>query len=111
MSRQKAWSDHNKAPRRVFEVEYDKCPCDAESSRPSVILIAVLGIAVCGTSAVECTEPARQIARPETIQRMSGESEEQFALRKQRITYGTPENRRYCKEELSINVGLCKGGA
>lgn len=53
-------------------------------------------------------QPTR-IATPQTLQRFSDESDEQFAARKKKITYGTAENRAYCQNELAIDVGLCKG--
>jgi hypothetical protein len=46
-----------------------------------------------------------------TITRMSGESDENFFLRKQRITYGTVENKKECEGYLQISIGLCKGGS
>ncbi len=52
-----------------------------------------------------------QPVTPDTIKRMSSESEAEFQKRKERITFGTPENQRYCREVLEINVGLCKGGS
>jgi hypothetical protein len=79
-------------------------------SRPTALFV-FLGVTLCGFSTVQSAEPTRPIARPETIQKMSSESEEEFALRKRRLTYGTPENRKYCQNELSVYAGLCKGGS
>jgi len=51
------------------------------------------------------------ISTRETIKREGNESEADFQKRKDRITFGTAENRRYCHEVIRTNVGLCNGGS
>jgi hypothetical protein len=78
--------------------------------RSMVCTFAACTVLFCSSSAASA-ESTPSIPTPDTIQRLSGESAAQFAHRKQRITYGTPENRRACQDEIAIEIGLCKNGS